>query len=274
MWQGLDSLILALPADMALRFVVFMLVLGRFSGLMAAAPFFGGESVPASVKGWVTVLLSLCVVPLLPLPSEAVVSWSRHLLGIVVLMASEFCIGFLFGLAVDLFFSAIQWACHVLGQQVGFSLADILDPVSGTSVSVLGQLGYLIAVGVFLAANLHLELVAVIRRSFEIVPVGATLQWDRVGELLVVGMGSTLWSLGVRIVLPTMLGILLVTVGLAFISRAVPEINVFMMGFGLQALVALWLLYITIPVIVDLCRDGIESMVRDAGGLLTWVQSG
>jgi flagellar biosynthetic protein FliR len=128
-------------------------------------------------------------------------------------------------------------------------------------------------VGVFLCANLHLELVAVLRRSFEIVPVGVTLQWERVGELLVVGLGSTMWNLGVRIVLPTMLGILLVTIGLAFISRAVPEINVFMMGFGVQALIALWLLYITLPVVVDLFREGIESMVRDAGGLLTWVRS-
>ncbi len=273
MWQSLDALILALPANAALRFLVFMLVLARFSGLLAAAPFFGGDSVPPMIKGWVAVLLSLCVVPLLPLPSDAVVLWSRRILGIVILMASEFCIGFVFGLAVDLFFAAVQWAGQVLGQQVGFSLADILDPVSGTSLSILGQFGYLIAVGVFLCANLHLELVGVMRQSFEIVPVGVTLQWERVGELLAVGLGSTMWNLGVRIVLPTMLGILLVTIGLAFMSRAVPEINVFMMGFGLQALVALWLLYITVPLIVDLFREGIEYMVRDAGGLLTWVRS-
>jgi flagellar biosynthesis protein FliR len=274
MWQSLDALILALPAHAALRFLLFMLVLARFSGLMAAAPFFGGESVPPTVKGWVTVLLSLCVVPLLPLPSADVVAWSRQLLGVVLLMTSEFCIGFVFGLAVDLFFAAVQWAGHVLGQQVGFSLADILDPISGTSLSILGQFGYLIAVGVFLCANLHMELVAVIRQSFETLPVGATLQWERVGELLVVGLGSTMWHLGVRLVLPVMLGILLVTVGLAFISRAVPEINVFMMGFGLQALIALWLLYITLPFVVDLYRDGLETMVRDAGGLLTWVRNG
>ncbi len=274
MWQSLDALILALPADAALKFLVFMLVLARFAGVLAAAPFFGAGAVPIKARAWVAVLLALCVLPLLPPPVDTVLAWSRRLPGAAVLMASEFGIGYVFGLAVDLFFAAVQWGGHVLGQQVGFSLGDILDPVSGASVSVLGEFKYLIAIGVFLCANLHLELVAVVRQSFELVPVGVTLQWDRVGELLVVGLGGTMWHLGLRIVLPVMLGMLLVTVGLAFVSRAVPEINVFLFGFGLQALVCLWLLYLAIPFIADLMREGITQMLWDAKGLLAYVRGG
>lgn len=274
MWQSLDALILALPADAALELIVFALVLARFAGVLAAAPFFGAGAVPVRTKAWVAALLALCVLPLLPPPVDTVLAWSRRLPGVAVLAASEFGIGYIFGLAVDLFFAAVQWAGQVLGQQVGLSLGEILDPVSGAGASVLGEFKYLIALGVFLGANLHLELVAVVRQSFELVPVGVTLQWDRVGELLVVGLGSTMWHLGLRIVLPAMLGILLVTVGLAFVSRAVPEINVFLFGFGLQALVCLWLLYLAVPFVVDLMREGIERMLWDARGLLAYVRGG
>jgi len=219
-------------------------------------------------------LLALCVLPLLPPPAETVLAWSRRLPGIAVLAASEFAIGYIFGLAVDLFFAAVQWAGQALAQQAGLSLGAILDPLSGAGGSALAEFKYLIALGVFLGANLHLELVAVVGQSFNSVPVGATLQWDRVGEQLVLGLGSTMWQLGLRIVLPAMLGVLLVTVGLAFVSRAVPEINVFLFGFGLQALVCLWLLYLALPFVVDLMREGIERMLWDARGLLAYTRGG
>jgi flagellar biosynthetic protein FliR len=142
------------------------------------------------------------------------------------------------------------------------------------SVSVLGQLKYILAVGVFVAANLHVELVLIIQRSFEHVPLGATLQWPQVGELLVRGMGSTMWVFALRVALPAMLGLFLVTVGLGFLSRAVPEINIFIVGFGLKALVGLYLIYLAVPLLVDLFREGAGEFLRNGTGLLTWVRSG
>ena len=71
-----------------------------------------------------------------------------------------------------------------------------------------------------------------------------------------------------------MLGVFLVTVGLGFLSRSVPEINIFIVGFGLQILVGLYLLYLAVPLLVDLFADGATQFVRYAGGLLTWVKDG
>lgn len=277
MWQAIDPIILSLPAEFPLRLMVFILVLSRFSGLFLVAPFFGAEAVPMHVRAAAAVLFSVCVTPLVPLPAAATLAWFEKTQGMTeaaALVAVEVGIGLIFGLAVSLFFAAVQFAGQVLGQQVGYALANVLDPVSNTEVSVLGQLYYLFAVGVFIASNLHLELVGVLWRSFDLVPLGAALNWPRVGELLVLGMGGTMWQFGVRVALPVMLGLFLVAVGLGFLSRAVPEINVFIVGFGLKALVGLWLLYLCVPLVVDLFREGLHLTVRDAAGLLTWVRSG
>ncbi len=274
MLETFDTTVLSLPAEVLQRFFVFLLVLCRFSGMMLTAPFFGAETVPPKAKVGVTALLALCVTPLLPLPSPLLISWSLRLLGLVVLCAGEVAIGCIFGLAVSLFFAAVQFAGQVLGQQIGLALAGIIDPISQARISALGQLKYILAVGIFIAANLHLELVLVIRRSFEQVPLGSTLQWPQVGELLARGMGSSMWHFALRVALPAMLGLFLVTVGLGFLARSVPEINIFIVGFGLKALVGLWLLYLSVPLIVDVLREGAGEFVRNAAGLLTWVQSG
>jgi len=274
MWQSFDTLVFSLPAELVLRFFLFLLVLCRFSGLLLAAPFFGAENVPVKVKGATAILFALCVTPLLALPDRATVEMSRRVVGLSLLCAGEVAIGLIFGTAVSLFFGAVQFAGQILGQQIGLAIAGVIDPISNVRVSALGQLKYILAVGVFVAANLHLELVAVIRRSFELVPVGSTLAWPQVSELLVRGLGGTMWQFALRVALPGMLGLFLVTVGLGFVSRSVPEINIFIVGFGLQALVGIWLLYLAVPLVVDMFREGVGEFMRNAAGLLTWVRSG
>jgi flagellar biosynthetic protein FliR len=273
MVETFDAAILSLPGELLLRFFAFLLVLCRFSGMILTAPFFGAETVPPKVKVGVTVLLALCVTPIVPLPGPELFSMSQRLVGLVVLCGGELAIGLIFGVAVSLFFAAVQYAGQVLGQQIGLALAGVIDPISHARVAALGQLKYILAVGVFVAANLHLELVLILRRSFEQVPLGATLQWPQVGELLARGMGSSMWLFAIRVALPAMLGLFLVTVGLGFLARSVPEINIFIVGFGLKALVGIWLLYLSIPLIVDLLREGAGDFLRNAAGLLTWVRS-
>lgn len=270
--ETFDSIILSLPGELLLRSFAFLLVLCRFSGLLLAAPFFGAEHVPERVKIGVAVLFALCVTPILPIPDEDLLRWSQRLAGLVVLCAGEVALGLIFGLAVSLFFGAVQFAGQIIGQQIGLALASVIDPISNVEVSALGQLKYVLAVGVFVAANLHLELVGVIRRSFELVPLGATLHWPQVGELLVRGLGGSMWLFALRVALPAMLGLFLVTVGLAFLSRSVPEINIFIVGFGLQALIGIYLIYLAVPLVVDLFREGAVEFVRNAAGLLTWVR--
>jgi flagellar biosynthetic protein FliR len=269
-----DAFVTALPADLLRGFFGFLLVLCRFSGMVLAAPFFGAETVPMKVKVGITAMFALCVTPLLPLPDDALLAWSTRLVGLVVLCAGEVGIGLVFGVAVNLFFAAVQLAGQILGQQIGLALASVLDPISNVQISPLGQLKYVLAVGVFIAADLHLELVGVIRHSFAQVPLGSTLLWPQVGELMARGLGSSLWHFALRVALPGMLGLFLVTVGLGFLSRSVPEINIFIIGFGLQALVGLWLLYLAVPLLMDLFREGAVEFLRNARGLLTWVENG
>jgi flagellar biosynthesis protein FliR len=274
MLQGFDSFILALPAELLERFFLFLMIMCRFSGLLLSAPFFGSDTVPEKVKIGVTALFALCVTPLVPPPSPELVRWSQHLVGLVCLCAGEVAIGLLFGIAVSLFFAAVQFAGQLIGQQIGISLAGIIDPISNSNVSEVGQLKYMLAVGVFVAANLHLELVGVMHRSFELVPVGAAFAWPQVGEMLVRGLGGTMWQFGLRVALPVLLGLFLVSVGLGFLAKSVPEINVFIVGFGLEALVGLWLLYLALPLVVDLMREGMGEFLRNGAGLLTWARSG
>lgn len=272
MWDSLNQTIIHLGLMPAM--LTYCLVLCRMSGLFLLAPLFGSGTVPVKVKVAILVMLSVCLVPLVPAPEAQVFRWSGKVAGLAVVCAGEIGVGLIFGMAVHLFFAAVQFAGQVLGQQVGFAMANMMDPVSSVRVSVFGQLYYMMAVGVFLAANLHMEMIGVIRRSFHLVPLGCSLQWPQVCSVLTVGIGGTMWRFGLQVALPGMLGVFLVTVGLGFLARSIPEINIYIIGFGLQALVGIWLLYLGIPLMVDLFRDGLGSFMREGAGLLTWGKSG
>ncbi len=275
MWSAVDRFIIS--TDLMGAMLLFVLVLCRFSGLFLVAPLFGADNVPLKIKALMLFLITLVTCPFVAAPDAEVVRLCGNgrmygIAGLVAVCGGEVVIGLVFGLGVNLFFAAIQFAGQVLGQQIGFAMANMLDPVSNAQVSVFGQLYYMIAVGVFLAGNLHIELLGIIKRSFELVPLGCSLAWPHVCRLLAEGMGTTMWHFALRVALPGMLGIFLITVGLGFLARSVPEINIFMVGFGLKALVGIWLLYITIPFVVDIMREGVSFFMRDAAGLLTWAQ--
>jgi flagellar biosynthesis protein FliR len=214
----------------------WMIVGSRVSGLLMVAPFLGSASVPPRIKIGVAFLLTLFLVPLVPLPSAALPA--PALIGILI---GEFAIGFLLGFTLQIFFEAGQLAGQVCGVQMGFSLASIINPDSQADSPVLSSFYELIVLLLYVQLSVPHWLLRGLARSFTYVPPGHfSLSWPAVHGLF--EFAAAMFVAGLQIAAPVLVASLFADVALGFIGKASPQLPVLFIGISLKNLLGLALM--------------------------------
>lgn len=203
---------------MRLSLVVFML------------PVFGGDSAPRTVKASLCIVLTLAVFPALSLKGQTM---PNHPFDLIRIMASEAVLGLVLSLAIEFIFAAIQTGGQMLGFQMGFTMINIADPMTGTSVSITAHFLYLVSLLTFMTLNGHLYMIKALADSFEVIPPGQLV----IGPAIVhqiLDLSSIMFSLAIRISAPVMGSLFLVELALALMGRAAPQMNLLQLGFPLK----------------------------------------
>ena len=251
-------------------FELYVLLACRFAGFMVSAPFFGGEAAPKRVKVLLALGLAVMLAPFTP---------SAHLQGVgglgerglewlVATGASELALGLLCGFASGFLFTAVQLAGTYAGQQIGFAIANVIDPISNVSVSILAQLFFVISLLVFIGTDGHLLLFAAMVRTLSLVPLSTVIFREETAALVVFGEEnyvSQMFALSVSLAAPVMVILLLTTIVLGFLAKVAPEANVFVIGFTLRILGGIFVILILIPFMAQIVADRIPDV---AGALL------
>lgn len=220
----------------------FIWPLTRILGLIMAAPVFGHRAFPARAKIALGVFLAIAVSPALPpLPAVGLESWQ----GLWILLR-EFLIGVSIGFSMRLAFAATEAAGEMIGLQMGLGFASFYDPVSSGESSVVSSLLNMLAILLFLSFNGHLFLLDALARSFQSLPVSAA-PLAASGFWSLASFGSIVLSLGVRIALPIIALLLMVSLSLGILTRSAPQLNIFSIGFPITLGVGLLLLSFGMP---------------------------
>lgn len=252
-------------------FQYFILVFARLASMIAFSPVIGSGSVPAQAKIGLSLLLSFIIFPIVSrdfpaLPDHIAMFWA--------LMIREGLIGMLIGVIGNLMFSGIQLSGQIFGMQLGFGIVNVIDPLSDTQISLLGQFQFLVGVLLFLVFNGHHVLVKIIANSYSVVPLGAFSFTESLG-MEVAGWLSKSFEIAFKIGAPMIFVLLLVAVGLGIIARTVPQMNVFIVGLPLKIFVGLWMMMVSMGLVAYLLRGFYDQMFKDlflmlrmAGGTL------
>lgn len=248
------------------EFQSFLVVASRAGGVVAALPMLSGSTVPPRIKVGLVLMLALALGPAIhlpPIPPDA--------FALTAGLASELLIGFVLGMAVRLLFSALEVAGEIIGSQMGFSMAQLLDPMTSHSTPMVGQLFTVIASLVFLSLNAHMMVVAAIVSSYEsIPPFGASLS-PAIGEE-VLHLSQHVFLVAVQLAGPVLVAIALINILLAMLGRAVTQINIFVLSFPLTIAAGLLVMGLALPFMVSLLErefiglhETIEGLVRMLG---------
>ncbi|MBE9532456.1 MAG: flagellar biosynthetic protein FliR, partial [Proteobacteria bacterium] len=154
------------------NFETFLFVFVRVMSIFIMIPFLGGRSVPVQIRIAIALILALVITPSLgitaPLPDS--------ILALAFAMGKEFIVGIMIGLTAKLVFASFEMAGQLAGMQMGYSMANVLDPQTSSQLSVLAQFYNILAIFLFFSLDIHLIFISGLIESFQIIPpYGATM---------------------------------------------------------------------------------------------------
>jgi flagellar biosynthetic protein FliR len=236
------------------EFQGFLVLISRIGGLLAALPVLSGRAVPAKVKLALVLALGVLLAPIVPLPA---VPYDPIVLAAG--LVSEMVIGLAIGLAVRLFFGALELAGEVIGVQMGFGVVQLFDPTTAEQTPIIGQYFTLLATLIFLSLNGHLLLVATIISSYESIPAFGASLTGSMGEAIL-RLAQNMFVVGLKLAVPVLVIILLINLLLALLGRAVSQINVFVLSFPVTIAGGLAVMSLSAPFVTELLVREIERL--------------
>jgi len=206
----------------------------RVAPTFAMTPVFYAVPLPATVRVLLVMGLSVALSSGITAPTKLPLEWSALLPAAL----SELALGAVLGLGILLAFGAFSVAGQVLDAQLGYSMAQIVDPVTRRPVPILTTAFAYISVVVFFLVNGHHALLRGIAYSVDRFPVGAP--WSIAHAVApVLKQAAGLFSLGFALAAPVVFCILLVEFALGVIGRNLPQMNMFAMGIPVKIIVGL-----------------------------------
>ncbi len=205
----------------------FFLTLMRISIVMFMLPIFNTNNIPVQVKAAVCFVLTLSLWPSLSLP---VTSISIHPMSLALMLLGEVFMGLVLGLAINLTFMAIQSGGELLGYQMGFTMLNFADPLSGNQTGTAAFFLWTVSVMTFLCLDGHLYMLRGFAQSFALVPPGGLLISQTLYDQIIT-LSTQLFILAIRICAPVMVALFAIEVALGLVARTSPQMHI--MDFGL-----------------------------------------
>jgi flagellar biosynthetic protein FliR len=208
----------------------------RCMAMLSTAPVLGEAYVPLAVRALLSVVLAFMM---LPLTHGAAMPDPFSLAGVVAMM-EQAVIGGAIGLALQLTMAVVGMLGFLASSQIGFSMAQMNDPINGQQSDVVSAMLGLVAILVFFAIDGHLVLVGVLGQSLKAWPVGGGYH-PLLLQTVALNVGWV-FAAAILLALPIIFSTLVVQLGLGFLNRVAPSLNLFSLGFSLVTLFGLMML--------------------------------
>lgn len=240
-----------------------VLVIGlRVSGLMLFAPFFGSAVIPARIKAVLVIAITAVLYPV----------YSSHLHAVSLsqwplLVASETIVGVAMGVATNAVFEGVQMAGQVLSVQMGYSLVNILDPLTQVDSTVVAMFHQSLAMLIFLGLDVHHWILRAVANSFDYLPPGsATLNPLFLQALM--HEGVIVLDLGIQIAAPILAATLLADIVLGLMGKASPQMPLMLLGPAVKSMLGVLVLTVTMRFWPQLFARYFSESIAYAGNLL------
>jgi flagellar biosynthesis protein FliR len=246
--------------DQALTEVLgFLLVVCRVGGLFVLAPGFSATMIPNRIKLMLAMALALAMMPIAVHGQTVPLDAGDY----VMLMLKELGVGLIFAFPMALVGAAVQAGASLLDTLIGFSFSSVLDPVNNQQVAILGQFYSLFAVLVLLMSGGDHIMIEGIGASYRALPITA---YPHIGALTSGALTAfaQVWAIGLEIAAPVLVALVITDAAIGLVSRAVPQMNVFVVGMPAKILVGMTVIAATLPFVSNQVQGALQQSVIQA----------
>ncbi|SDG98342.1 flagellar biosynthetic protein FliR [Alteribacillus persepolensis] len=222
---------------------VFLLVLIRVIAFFTSMPLFTYRTIPASFKVGLAIFFAFIMMFTLDAPSLEMNSTY------ILLIFKEMLVGLSIGLLAGMMVYAVQVAGMFLDIAFGFLVANVIDPQTGAQSPLMGGYLYTLTLLFLLAVDGHHLMMDGMYYSYQFIPIEQlTLPFgEEAVAQHVLSAFSTMFMIAFQMSFPIVGSLFLIDVALGMMSRAVPQMNVFVVGLPLKIFAGLPLLALTMP---------------------------
>lgn len=224
-------------------FETLLLIFIRVTTVMVIMPVFSAKEIPQLVRVGLGIIITMVLYKLVP-----AIHPLADLGELVSAVVSQVVVGMLFGFISTLVFMGIQLAGAIIDIQIGFAVANVINPLTQQNVTVIGELELTLASLIYLITNSHHLLFQGIGGSFSILPLPyIALDPSVAGNILIFFSQATL--IVFKIAAPAALALFIANVALGFMAKVAPQMNVFVVGFPLQIAIGLLMIGVSVPLL-------------------------
>lgn len=242
----------------------FLLILFRSAGIVSFTPFYGSRLIPLRAR---IVLSFALAVAIYPIAARLSFTPTTDVWRLSWMIVREAGIGLAIGLATYMVFAGIQMTGELMGLGMGFRIGGSFDPQFGMESSIMAQLTYLFALLIFLGINGHHWFIEGAARSLELIPLGGMRLSGRYFDELM-RLSGQLFVIALKMAAPVLAALMLTQAALGLMIRAVPQMNIFVIGFPAMVTAGLFSLYISINAMAHLLIWLFSGMRRDIAILM------
>ncbi|PID39974.1 MAG: flagellar biosynthetic protein FliR [Proteobacteria bacterium] len=243
---------LNVPLD---AFYALLLIFFRVIAILFSSPILDTATIPVLFRAALALAVSVL---LLPLIDTSVNLPEMNLIAIVLGIVSEIVIGITIGLTVKLLFTGIQLAGQIAGYQMGFAVANVMDPATSAQIPLLSQLFNLTAMLVFLSINAHHMFFSALVDSYTLIPPLSMQFRPELTEFMMT-LAANMFTIAIKVGAPLIAVMLLVSVGMGLVARTVPQIHIFIVAMPLKILIGFAFMLIVAPYLTAFLIDLFSS---------------
>lgn len=216
----------------------------RVNGILTMLPFFGDTPIPLKIRTVLSLFLTIIIGSqinfgsLIGIPNGV---WDTVFAGMRELIVGVF-LGFISRLAFD----AMIMASAIVATQMGFGADKVFLPDYSGELDSFTALHRTLIILIFLSLNMHHIYILSIKRSFDVIPLFA-LQVSGQSFVTILSLCSEMFVVALQLSAPILIALLFATTALGILSRAVPQLNTFVISFPINFFLGILVYIATIP---------------------------
>jgi flagellar biosynthetic protein FliR len=182
------------------------------------------------------------------------------------IILQEVFIGLSCGMVLSICFGTVILAGEKIAATSGLAFASQVDPSSGAQSPVISQIFSLFLLVLFFSLNGHLVIFDLLFKSYESLPIGGMVEYKKIIENSLTST-NFLFKTAVVIVLPIVSILFFMNIGIGFITKSAPQLNLFSFGFPMTILGTFFALYFS----VDALQFVFAELIDEAIGIVKTV---
>lgn len=227
-------------------FLALTLVIIRLASFFVIVKAFYPKGTPNQLKAFFALIFGVAIMGGIDYTQVGEIS-NNYMLAMYVI--SEVFTGIILGIITNIIFDIVMMAGSLMDVHIGLSMVSVLDPTAQNNSTLISNLLHYVAMVIFFVLDGHHILLKSLIESYKLLPFGENI-FNQDTMMYLIEVVAKFFAIGMKIAMPMVLIIILTDLCMGLVSRAVPQINVMVLGMPVKILVGLFTLTIALPILI------------------------